>query len=100
MSGRNPYDVRARADAQIPPSYWADYINLAQTQAALGVSINYTAKSSQSIGIGFGVSGDFVYPDILHDLEAILDKGVSIHLIYGDAVSNISLSRLLRKQDK
>ncbi|RYO89297.1 hypothetical protein DL762_003320 [Monosporascus cannonballus] len=84
-SGRNPYDIRAQADAQIPPGYWADYINLASTQDALGVSINYTSTSSQAIWIGFGVSGDFVYPDMLADLEAILDEGVSVHLIYGDA---------------
>lgn len=87
VSERSPYDIRARADADIPPSYWSDYINLARTQAALGVSINYTSTSSQSIWLGFSASGDFVYPDILGDLEAILDKGVSIHFIYGDAVS-------------
>lgn len=88
VSGRNPYDVRAQYDAEIPPGYWADYINLASTQDALGVNINYTSTSSEAIYIGFSVTGDFVFPDILADLEAILDDGVSIHLVYGDAVSS------------
>lgn len=91
VSGRNPYDIRAQADAEIPPGYWADFVNLASTQEALGVNINYTSTSSQAIWIGFSSTGDFVYPDILSDLEAILDDGVSIHLIYGDAVSFLAL---------
>ncbi|KAK7745159.1 hypothetical protein SLS62_009872 [Diatrype stigma] len=85
VSGRNPYDIRAQADAEIPPGYWADFVNLASTQEALGVNINYTSTSSQAIWIGFSSTGDFVFPDILSDLEAILDDGVSIHLVYGDA---------------
>ena len=87
VSGRNTYDIRANESADIPPSYWVDYINLASTQDALGVSINYTSKSSEAIWEGFSVTGDFVYPDFLEDLENMLDKGVSIHLLYGDAVS-------------
>ncbi|KAI1505207.1 Alpha/Beta hydrolase protein [Biscogniauxia marginata] len=85
VSGRNPYDIRAMADADIPPEYWVDYLNSPKVQNAIGVDINYTSTSSSQIYVGFDYSGDFVYPNLLEDLEAILNDGVRIALIYGDA---------------
>ncbi|KAI1079236.1 peptidase [Whalleya microplaca] len=85
VSGRNPYDVRAKADAQIPPGYWADYLNTPEVQNAIGVDINYTSTSSNAVYTGFDYTGDFVYPNLLTDLETILDYGVRIAMIYGDA---------------
>ena len=73
-------------DADIPPDYFVDYLNLATTQNALGVNLNYTADSSEAVGIGFDYTGDFVYGNLLTDLEAILDSGVRVALYYGDAV--------------
>ncbi|KAI1639330.1 Alpha/Beta hydrolase protein [Biscogniauxia mediterranea] len=85
VSGRNPYDIRAMADADIPPEYWVEYLNTPRIQNALGVDINYTSTSSSQIYTGFDYTGDFVYPNLKEDLEAILDYGVRIAMIYGDA---------------
>ncbi|OTB09741.1 hypothetical protein K445DRAFT_323689 [Daldinia sp. EC12] len=84
-SGRNPYDIRARDDANIPPGYWVNYLNQAKVQNAIGVDINYTSTSSFQIYTGFDYTGDFVYPNLLEDLEALLAYDVRIAMIYGDA---------------
>ena len=49
------------------------------------MSINYTSTSSDQVGAGFSETGDFVYRRFLKDLERILDNGVRVALIYGDA---------------
>ncbi|KAI1370173.1 peptidase [Hypoxylon crocopeplum] len=85
VSGRNPYDIRAQDDAEIPPGYWVDFLNTPEVQNALAVDINYTSTSSDQIYIGFDYSGDFVYPNLFQDLEALLDYGLRIALVYGDA---------------
>lgn len=53
-------------------------------QDAIGVSVNYT-ESNDDIGLLFQSTGDFIYPNFLADLEAILDAGVRVSLYYGDA---------------
>ncbi|KAI0853039.1 peptidase [Daldinia vernicosa] len=85
VSGRNPYDIRAESDASIPPGYWANYLNTAKVQNAIGVDINYTSTSSNQIYTGFDYTGDFVYPNLLEDLEGLLAYDVRIAMIYGDA---------------
>ncbi|GAP84531.1 putative carboxypeptidase s1 protein [Rosellinia necatrix] len=85
VSGRNPYDIRAMGDAKIPPEPWVGYLNTAEVQNALGVNINYTSTSSNQIGQGFDYTGDWVYPELLEDLEAVVGYGVRVALIYGDA---------------
>ncbi|CAJ2502451.1 Uu.00g098450.m01.CDS01 [Anthostomella pinea] len=85
VSGRNPYDIRAMADADIPPGHWVDYLNTPEVQNALGVDINYTSTSSNAVYIGFDYTGDWVYPELMEDLEAVLGYGVRVALIYGDA---------------
>ncbi|KAI1443569.1 peptidase [Annulohypoxylon stygium] len=85
VSGRNAYDIRAQDNANIPPGYWADYLNTATVQNAIGVDINYTSTSSEQIWIGFDYTGDFVYPNLLQDLESLLAKDVRIAMVYGDA---------------
>ncbi|OTB00955.1 hypothetical protein M426DRAFT_323843 [Hypoxylon sp. CI-4A] len=85
VSGRSPYDIRAKIDAQIPPGYWTEYLNTAAVQNAIGVDVNYTSTSSEQVYIGFDYTGDFVYPNLFTDLEDLLAKNVRIALIYGDA---------------
>lgn len=58
---------------------------MASTQEALGVSTNYTSYSNTEIYYAFQQTGDFVYPNFLADLEEILNSGVRVSLIYGDA---------------
>lgn len=81
---RGVYDIRHPYDDPTPPGYFVDFLNLASTQEALGVNINYTRSSSANVSYGFQTTGDFVYP-LITDLEAILSYGVRVALIYGDA---------------
>ncbi|KAI0123951.1 putative carboxypeptidase S1 [Xylariales sp. AK1849] len=85
LSGRSAYDVRANNTADIPPTYWSDYLNTAFVQNALGVDVNYTSDTSYEVYDGFDYTGDHSYAQILGDLEDLLDSGVRVALIYGDA---------------
>ncbi|KAM0194125.1 hypothetical protein ACHAPC_001219 [Botrytis cinerea] len=77
-----------------PPTYFIDYLNLASTQNALGVNLNYTEDSSAEVYYAFQQTGDFVYPSFLEDLEYLLANDVRVSLFYGDAdyICNASLS--------
>ncbi|KAK8029646.1 carboxypeptidase protein [Apiospora rasikravindrae] len=86
LGGRDVYDVRAAANADIPPSrHWMDYVNTARVQDALGVDLNYTDKFSVGVNFAFGLQGDQVRDTTFHDLEWLLAKGVRVALVYGDA---------------
>lgn len=61
-----------------------DFLNLASTQAALGVDINYTSATSEAVFQGFETTGDFVY-SYIDELSEILGYGVRVALLYGDA---------------
>ncbi|KAF1979106.1 peptidase S10, serine carboxypeptidase [Bimuria novae-zelandiae CBS 107.79] len=82
--GRGVYDIRHPYNDPTPPDYFMDFLNLASTQEALGVNINYTSSSAPNVSYGFQTTGDFVYP-LIDDLEEILAYGVRVALIYGDA---------------
>ncbi len=75
---RHPYEDPT------PPTYFADYLNLASTQDALGVNLNYT-ESNNDVYYAFQKTGDFVYPNWLSDLEMILNNSVRVALYHGDA---------------
>lgn len=82
---RGVYDIRHPIDDPTPPNYLIPYLNQAKVQAALGVDTNYTSYSNNDIYYAFQQTGDFIYNDFLEDLENILDSGVRVSLIYGDA---------------
>ena len=46
--------------------------------------MNYTGSNSD-IYWQFTDTGDFIYPNFLKDLEEIIDSGVRVALLYGDA---------------
>ncbi|KAF2117169.1 Alpha/Beta hydrolase protein [Lophiotrema nucula] len=85
FGGRGVYDIRHPYEDPTPPDYFADFLNLASTQEALGVNINYTSTSSRNVSRGFASTGDFVFPTFIEDIEEILGYGVRVALIYGDA---------------
>ncbi|KAL5113397.1 hypothetical protein ACEQ8H_008720 [Pleosporales sp. CAS-2024a] len=85
VSGRGTYDIRHPANDPTPPKYFEKFLNLASTQEALGVNINYTSFTSYSVGQGFQDTGDFVYPNFIEDLDQVLGYGVRVALMYGDA---------------
>ena len=82
---RGVYDVRHPYDDPTPPPYFEDYLNLASTQQAIGVDLNYTKAYSRQVGRGFTLTGDEVLRQSIRALERILDNGVRVNLIYGDA---------------
>lgn len=85
FSGRGVYDIRHPFKDPTPPSYMIKFLNLASTQEALGVDTNYTTFSNLEIYYAFQQTGDFIYPNFIDDLEQLLDAGVRVSLIYGDA---------------
>lgn len=82
--GRGVYDIRHPIDDPTPPQYFVDLLNTAAAQQSLGVNLNYTTANDE-IYYAFQTAGDFVYTNLIEDLEMILDNGVSVSLIYGDA---------------
>ena len=75
---RHPYDDPT------PPRYFVDYLNLASSQEALGVNLNYT-ESNNDVYYAFQKTGDFAYPNFLTDLEMILNNSVRVAMYHGDA---------------
>ncbi|KAK7544036.1 putative carboxypeptidase S1 [Phyllosticta citribraziliensis] len=84
LSDRGTYDIRENANNTVPPEYWKAWLNRAEVQNALGVAANYSSGSSE-IYYAFQMSGDFVYPSFVKDLEMLLENGVRVALYYGDA---------------
>ncbi|KAI9666958.1 MAG: hypothetical protein M1831_001463 [Alyxoria varia] len=84
FGGRGVYDIRHPYDDPTPPPYFEDYLNKADVQQAIGVDLNYTTANSDTY-FAFQQTGDFVYGNFIKDLQRILDSGVRVALIYGDA---------------
>ncbi|KAI9747123.1 MAG: hypothetical protein M1835_002213, partial [Candelina submexicana] len=82
---RGVYDIRHPYEDPTPPTYFVDFLNEAATQQALGVNLNYTMDANNEIYFAFQQTGDFVYKNFLDELTNILDNGVRVALIYGDA---------------
>ena len=82
---RGVYDIRHPIDDPTPPTYFIDYLNLASTQQAIGVDLNYTHDFSRPVGRGFSITGDEALRQSRPALERILSNGVRVALIYGDA---------------
>ncbi|KAL9624406.1 MAG: hypothetical protein Q9160_001368 [Pyrenula sp. 1 TL-2023] len=85
FSGRGTYDIRHPSDDPTPPDYFSDFLNLASTQEAIGVDLNYTGSANIDVYYAFQQHGDQVYPNFIEDLNMLLDTPVRVSLIYGDA---------------
>ncbi|KAK1913572.1 hypothetical protein P3342_012330 [Pyrenophora teres f. teres] len=85
FGGRGVYDIRHPYDDPTPPDYFEHFLNLATTQEAIGVNINYTSTNAPNVSRGFQQTGDFVFPNFIEDLEEILSYGVRVAMLYGDA---------------
>ena len=84
FGGRGVYDIRHPYDDPTPPTYFTHYLNLGPVQQAIGVNLNYTEANARVFN-AFAMTGDFVYPTFLTDLEYLLNNSVSVTLFYGDA---------------
>ncbi|KAF1935417.1 peptidase S10, serine carboxypeptidase [Clathrospora elynae] len=85
FGGRGLYDIRHPYDDPTSSDYFEEFLNLASTQEAIGVNINYTSTNAPNVSRGFQRTGDFVYPTFIEDLEEILAYGIRVAMIYGDA---------------
>ncbi|KAF2154004.1 peptidase S10, serine carboxypeptidase [Myriangium duriaei CBS 260.36] len=84
FGGRGVYDIRHPYNDPTPPSYYEQYVMLPEVQTALGVDLNYTT-SNNDIYFAFQSTGDFIFDNFIKDLEHLLNEGVRVSLIYGDA---------------
>ena len=82
--GRGVYDIRHPYDDPTPYDYFEDYLNQGYVQQAIGVDLNYTTANTDTY-YAFQQTGDFIYESLIRDLQDILDSGVSVTLMYGDA---------------
>ncbi|KAJ9633743.1 hypothetical protein H2204_006741 [Knufia peltigerae] len=82
--GRDTFDLTAKVPSAFPPKYAAGYLNRQPVQTALGVPLNFTGLSDP-VNIGFEYTGDFVVGRNLAILGRLLDQGIKVALVYGDA---------------
>lgn len=81
----DPHDIRDHTVHSQPPAAFPEYLNLGKFQQALGVDTNYTSASNSEVTASFWFTGDLVRSYILQDLVELIDSGVRVALIYGDA---------------
>jgi hypothetical protein len=78
-SDRNMYDIRRPATEAPYSDFFVKYLNLPETQRALGIEMSFMYEpSSDDVYAAFQQSGDYVYPDFLSDLEGLLDSGIRV----------------------
>ena len=82
-SGRDIYDITQTIPDPFPPSTYMEYLNSADVQAAIGVSINYT-ESNPAVQNAFIQTGDYERGDQISQMVYLLSLGVRVALIYGD----------------
>ncbi|RYP44770.1 hypothetical protein DL768_008815 [Monosporascus sp. mg162] len=80
---RGWYDIAHPKHDPFPAPYYLGYLRHAHVQAALGVPVNYTARSA-AVAAGFEATHDLVRGGFLEDVAYLLDAGVKVHLMYGD----------------
>jgi carboxypeptidase C (cathepsin A) len=84
QSGRDAYDIRVKPPSSFPNLAYLEYLNSANVQRSLGVKVNYT-ESNQVVYEAFGQTGDVVRGAQLKKLAGLIERGVRIAFIYGDA---------------
>ncbi|CAI6317170.1 unnamed protein product [Periconia digitata] len=83
--GRDEYDARYLTPDPFPYSYYVDYLNLPEIQAAIGAFQNFS-ESSSTVSAAFASTGDDDREmGILAANKKLLDAGVQVMHYYGDA---------------
>ena len=82
-SGRDVYDITQFTPDPFPPSTYLEYLNSADVQAAIGVSVNYT-ESNAAVAKAFIQTGDYERGDQIDQMAQLLSLGVRVALVYGD----------------
>ncbi|KAF2276669.1 carboxypeptidase S1 [Westerdykella ornata] len=81
--GRSPYDIRNEG-VELFPGGFLEYLNTADVQKSIGAKVNFTADS-ESVLNAFIKTGDEIRGTQLTSLSKLLDKGIRVAFIYGDA---------------
>jgi carboxypeptidase C (cathepsin A) len=84
ISGRSAYDIRQKDPSPFPSLAYVEYLNTAQVQQAIGTPINYT-ESSNIVNGAFAATGDMLRDNQLPALSRLLQRGIRVALLYGDA---------------
>ncbi|PHH88993.1 hypothetical protein CDD83_6784 [Cordyceps sp. RAO-2017] len=82
-SDRSPYDLSGRKANPQPPYYFADYLNQARVQKAVGSPVNFTMTNT-IVGLNFAMTGDVARGGNIARLAALVRRGVRVGLMYGD----------------
>ena len=85
FSGRGTYDIRRPTRDPTPPMALPLFLNQGEIQEALGVSLNYSGASKIEVFNEFQRTGDWVFPNSLRHVEKLLERGVRVALVFGDA---------------
>ncbi|KAM3416501.1 Carboxypeptidase [Cercospora zeina] len=83
-AGYNYYDIRQELPSPDPPTAYVEYLNSASVLESIGAPVNYT-ESSPYVQAGFISTGDTVRGGAVKDLADLLQLGVRVAFIYGDA---------------
>jgi carboxypeptidase C (cathepsin A) len=79
------YDIRNHTLHPQPQGAWPPWLNIGEVQQSLGVDLNYSGSNSLDVYAYFTFTGDWVRSRPLLDLNELLDSGVRVALMYGDA---------------
>ncbi|TPX10211.1 uncharacterized protein E0L32_001408 [Thyridium curvatum] len=83
-SGKSYYDIAANVPDSFPRGFYAEYLNTAGVQLAIGAPINYT-DTSDEVNTAFAQTGDYErYPTLVPKIARLLRSGVRVGLMYGD----------------
>ncbi|KAK0609170.1 Carboxypeptidase S1-like protein A [Lasiodiplodia hormozganensis] len=83
-SERAAQDIRSLEEDFHLPTYWLDYLASAFFSDEIGANVNYSFANA-NVSLGFDRTGDAAYPFFKRDLEWVLDRGVRVALVHGDA---------------
>jgi hypothetical protein len=73
------YDIRRPSIDPPYQDFFIKYLNLPETQEALGVDMHISYEPSNiDVYSAFQQTGDYVYPDFKRDLEELLDNGIRV----------------------
>ena len=101
-SGRNMYDIRRSSDDKVVSEFFVQYLNLPDTQDALGIERGFQYKmSSNEVYAAFQQSGDYIFSDPLEDISYLLRIGVRVVYVacpggFGVTANHLSQTQLWR----
>ncbi|KAG9238770.1 carboxypeptidase 2 [Amylocarpus encephaloides] len=86
IGNRDAQDIRIQLlQDHYAGHHWIDYLNLASTQNAIGVDLNYTHPIARAVSRAFGNTGELSFPNFRQTLEKLLTENVRVAMVFGDA---------------